>query len=315
MTTPDLTPRLGIHLTNFSNEDLGDWSGLIDLARAADANGIDKVVVSDHVVMGENLDEYGKPEVGGVRGGSQPTGPDGLWLEPLTLLSVIAGTTTNVRLGTHVLLAALRRPVVLAKTLSTLDVLTNGRVDIGIGVGWQKEEYDAAGLDFSTRGRTLDETIGILQTLWRSPAATYEIDGHTIAGIHQMPKPRQPGGVPIWVSGTLNKRVAERLAKYGSGWIPWGEAALDLTASIPVLWQMVEAAGGDPSGLRVVGNMAIKKRDDGTPDIGASIDALGPQLEAGVTDVMLRVPLPSAAEAGPIFAEWSGAFRAATGRS
>jgi probable F420-dependent oxidoreductase len=315
MTSPDLTPRLGIHLANFSNEDLGDWSGMIDLARAADANGIDKVVVSDHVVMGEHLDEYGKPEVGGVRGGSQPTGPDGYWLEPLTLLSVIAGTTTNVRLGTHVLLAALRRPVVLAKSLSTLDVLSNGRVDIGIGVGWQKEEYDAAGLDFSTRGRTLDETIGILQTLWRTQSASYDVNGQTVSGIHQMPKPRQPGGVPIWVSGTLNKKVADRLARYGSGWIPWGDAAVDLTASIPKLWQMVEAAGGDPSGLRVVGNIAVHKRDDRSADVAASIDALAPQLAAGVTDFMLRVPLPSAAAAADIFAEWSSAFRAATGRS
>lgn len=311
----DLTPRLGIHLTNFSNEDLGDWSALIDIARAADANGIDKVVVSDHVVMGEQLEEYGKPEVGGVAGGKQPTGPDGLWLEPITLLSVIAGTTTNVRLGTHVLLAALRRPVVLAKSLATLDVLTGGRVDIGIGVGWQKEEYDAAGLDFATRGRQLDDTIRILRTLWTTQSASYEVGGRTVSGIHQMPKPRQEGGVPIWVSGTLNKKVASRLAEYGSGWIPWGDAALDLPTSIPALWQMVESAGGDPSGLRVVGNMPVQKRDDGTADVAASIEALAPQLAAGVTDVMLRVPLPSAAEAGAIFAEWSGAFRAATGRS
>lgn len=311
----DLTPRLGIHLTNFSNEDLGDWSALLDIARAADANGIDKVVVSDHVVMGEQLEEYGKPEVGGVAGGKQPTGPDGLWLEPITLLSVIAGSTTNVRLGTHVLLAALRRPVVLAKSLATLDVLTGGRVDIGIGVGWQKEEYDAAGLDFATRGRQLDDTIRILRTLWTTQSASYEVGGQTVSGIHQMPKPRQEGGVPIWVSGTLNKKVASRLAEYGSGWIPWGDAALDLTTSIPALWQMVESAGGDPSGLRVVGNMPVQKRDDGTADVAASIEALAPQLAAGVTDVMLRVPLPSAAEAGAIFAEWSGAFRAATGRS
>ena len=313
--THDLTPRLGIHLTNFSNEESPDWSALLDLARAADGNGIDKIVVSDHVVMGEHLDEYGKPEVGGVSGGKQPTGPDGNWLEPLTLLSVLAGMTTNVRLGTHVLLAALRRPVVLAKSLSTLDVLTNGRLDIGIGVGWQKEEYDAAGLDFSTRGRLLDDTIEVLQTLWRNQSATFEAGGRTVSGIHQMPKPRQPGGVPIWVSGTLNKKVAERLAKYGSGWIPWGDAALDLTTSIPALWQMVEAAGGDTSGFRVAGNVAVQKRDDGTPDVAGSVEALGSQIDAGVTDFTLRVPLPSAAAAAEIFAEWSAAFRAATGRS
>lgn len=312
--TADLSPRLGIHLTNFSNEDRGDWSALIDLAVAADRNGVDKVVVSDHVVMGERLDEYGKPEVGGVRGGAQPTGPDGLWLDPLTLLAVIAGRTTNVRLGTHVLLAALRRPVTLANTLATLDVLANGRVDLGIGVGWQKEEYDAAGLDFATRGKALDETIEIMQTLWREQSASYSIGGKLVEGIHMMPKPRQEGGVPVWVSGTLNKKVAERLAKYGAGWIPWGDAALDLPASIPALWRLVEAAGGDTSGLRVVGNIPVVKGTDGEPDAAASVAAIEPLLAAGVTDFMFRVPFPPADEAAPIFAAWSSAFRSAIGR-
>jgi len=311
----DATPRLGIHLTNFATEDRGDWSHLIDLAVAADLNGLDKVVVSDHVVMGEHLEEYGRAEVGGAKGGKQPTGPDGLWLEPLTLLSVIAGRTKHIRLGTQVLLAALRRPVVLAKTLATLDVLSNGRVDLGIGVGWQREEYDAAGLDFDGRGKQLDETIEILQTLWREQSASFDAGGRTVSNIHQMPKPRQEGGVPVWVSGTLNRRVAERLAKYGSGWIPWGDAGADLAASIPTLWQMVRDAGGDPTGLRVIGTLATVKNDAGEPDTLASIAAVPGLVEAGVTDFLFRVPLPpDADEAGAVFAEWSNAFRGATGR-
>ena len=123
-------------------------------------------MVSDHVVFGEDLGAYGDPAVGGTTGGRQPTGPDGEWLEPLTVLSFVAARTSQIRLGTNILLAALRRPVVLAKTLATLDVLSGGRVDLGVGVGWQREEYDAAGLDFDERGRLLDDTLETCRSLW-----------------------------------------------------------------------------------------------------------------------------------------------------
>src|SRR5207249_1852570 len=83
-----------------------------------------------------------------LEGRRQPTGPDGHWLEPLTVLTAVAAQTTRVRLGTYILLAALRRPVILAKQLATLDVISRGRVDLGVGIGWQREEYEAAGLDF-----------------------------------------------------------------------------------------------------------------------------------------------------------------------
>src|SRR3954471_13667820 len=140
-------PRLTVFLPTFATEDPGGWDRVFELARAADDAGVDRVVVSDHVVFGENLDAYARPESGGVEGGRQPTGPDGHWLEPLTVLTAVAAPTTRVRLGTYVLLAALRRPVVLAKQLATLDVISGGRVDVGVGIGWQREEYEAAGLD------------------------------------------------------------------------------------------------------------------------------------------------------------------------
>src|SRR3954467_483932 len=129
--------QLSIGVTSFAAEDPGTWQPLFDAATVADEAGVDRLVVSDHVVFGERLEEYGRPEVGGQAGGKQPTGPDGLWLEPLTVLTAMSSVTTRVRLATNILLASLRRPVVLAKTLSTLDVLSQGRVDIGVGVGWQ----------------------------------------------------------------------------------------------------------------------------------------------------------------------------------
>ncbi len=162
-----MQPRLSVFLATFAAEDPGDWGHVFDAARAADAAGVDRLVVSDHVVFGEHLDAYARPETGGVEGGRQPTGPDGHWLEPLTVLTAVAARTTRIRLGTYILLAALRRPVVLAKQVATLDVLSHGRVDLGVGIGWQREEYEAAGLDFEARGRLLDHSLEICRTLWR----------------------------------------------------------------------------------------------------------------------------------------------------
>src|SRR6185437_5481417 len=112
---------------------------------------------------------------------------------------VLAGMTSRIRLGTNILVAALRRPAVLAKSTATLDVLSDGRLDLGVGVGWQREEYEAAGLPFSGRGRLLDHTLEVLQTVWRETDARYDSDELHFEHIHQMPKPRQRGGVPLWI--------------------------------------------------------------------------------------------------------------------
>jgi len=277
-------PQVSIQIPTFMQDDPGSWQFLLDRARAADVAGLDRLVVSDHVAYGENLDAYGDPKNGGSAGGKQPTDADGQWLEPLTVLTTIGAITENIRLGTNILIAALRRPVVLAKTAATIDVLTGGRLDLGVGVGWQREEYVAAGLDFDARGRQLDHTIEVCQLLWRERVASYDSPELRFENIHQMPKPRQAGGVPIWVSGTVNTRSARRLAAYGSAWIPWGTDAGNLVETIPAMRAMVEAAGGDP-GFGVVGN-AIPVRDaEGAVDLAATFRAAAPMVEAGVTDV------------------------------
>jgi probable F420-dependent oxidoreductase len=282
-------PQVSIQLPTFMQDDPGSWQFVLDRARAADVAGIDRIVVSDHVVYGENIEAYGDPKIGGSVGGKQPTDADGQWLEPLTFLTTVGAVTENLRLSTGVLLAALRRPVVLAKTAATIDVLTGGRLDLGVGVGWQREEYVAAGLDFDARGRQLDHTIEVCQLLWRERAATYDSPELQFEGIHQMPKPRQDGGVPIWVSGTVNARSARRLANYGSGWIPWGPDARNLVESIPAMRAMVEAAGGDPS-FGVVGNAVPVRDAEGAVDLAATFRGAAPMVEAGVTDVRVGVP-------------------------
>ena len=248
-------------------------------------------MVSDHVVFGENLDAYADPSIGGQAGGRQPTGPDGSWLEPLMVLMAIAATTNRIRLGTSILLAALRRPAVLAKQLATLDVLSEGRVDLGVGVGWQREEYEAVGLSFEDRGRLLDHTLEVCRTLWTQQRASYQSSELTFDGIHQMPKPLQAGGVPFWISGTVNKAVARRIARFGSGWIPWGSAYADITGAITAMKDKVREFGGDPDDLQVQGVARVVKRSDGSIDFAATAAGVPALVAAGVTDVRFPVSL------------------------
>lgn len=280
MTAPQLT----LMLRTFSPEDPGTWQPVLDVARAADTAGIDRVVMSDHVVFGENTEAYARPETGGVEGGKQPTGPDGHWLEPMTTLSVLCGITSRIRLGTNILLAALRRPVVLAKSAATLDVLSGGRLDLGVGVGWQREEYDAAGLEFEARGRQLDLTLEVCQSLWAKNRVAVDHPNLEFDAIHMMPKPLQDGGIPIWVSGRLNERVVKRLACFGSAWIPWGDDAANLTDSIPRMREAVTAAGGDGDAIGVAGTLPTVTREDRSVDLDATMAGVRPLMDAGVTD-------------------------------
>jgi alkanesulfonate monooxygenase SsuD/methylene tetrahydromethanopterin reductase-like flavin-dependent oxidoreductase (luciferase family) len=124
----------------------------------------------------------------------------------------------------------------------------------------------------------------VCQLLWRERVATYDSPELQFENIHQMPKPRQDGGVPIWVSGTVNKRSARRLARYGSGWIPWGTDAANLVETIPAMRAMVEAAGGNPD-FAVVGNAVPVRDAEGAVDLPATFRGAAPMVEAGVTDV------------------------------
>lgn len=308
-------PQLSTTLVTFAAADPGGWGHLIDRARLLDGAGVDRLVVSDHVVFGENLDAYGDPKAGGIAGGRQPTGPDGHWLEPLTTLSVLAGATSTIRLGTNILIAALRRPVVLAKSTSTLDVLSGGRLDLGVGVGWQREEYDAAGLDFHRRGRLLDHSLEVCRTLWTDELASLSSDELSFEAIHMMPKPLQAGGVPIWVAGTVNPRVVSRLGRFGTGWIPWGTDAADPVTGVDRMRQALAGAGHDPTGLQVVGRLPVATEADGSLDIDRTMDAVPGLVAAGITDLRASFRLPAdASEASDHLLAVVAAFRAATGR-
>ena len=309
-----IRPSLSVQSVTFAAEDPGGWDAMVDRAVAADVAGLDRLVVSDHVAFGGNLEAYADPSLGGTEGGRQPTGPDGHWLEPLTVLAYLAAHTQRIRLGTSILLAALRRPLVLAKSAATLDVLSGGRLDLGVGVGWQEEEYGAAGLDFAGRGRLLDHTLEVCQALWREERTDYSSDELAFEGIHAMPKPLQSGGVPIWVSGSVNPRVARRIAAFGSGWIPWGPAMADPASGIARMRELFDGLGHDPAGLQVTGSIPVVRDDDGV-DLAATMAGAPALIDAGVTDCRINLRVPAAREAATEYlATVVAEFDAATGR-
>jgi probable F420-dependent oxidoreductase len=266
--------QLSLGIPNFGGWPGADLRSLLDLARAADEAGVERLVVSDHVVLGGNLEAY--------RWGRFPTGPDGPWLEPLRCLTAFAAVTTRTRLSTGILIAPLRSAPLLAKTVATLDALSDGRVDLGVGVGWQREEYDALGLDFAQRGRLLDDTIAACRVLWSELPASYSSSAVTFADVYCSPQPvQQP--LPVWFSGTLNDRNLRRVTTLGNGWIPIMGATLD---DIRDGAASLRAACG--RAVDVQAPLTPVRRDDKTLDVRATMQQLPDLAAAGVTNVYLN---------------------------
>ncbi len=313
-----VTPALSVQPVNFAQDDpgVGGWKWLFNQAEAADAAGIDRLCVSDHVVLGESLEDYADPKAGGIAGGRQPTDSEGHWLDPIVLLSMFAARTRRTRLMTGILIAPLRRPATLAKALSTLDVLSEGRLDIGVGVGWQRQEYEANGVSYRGRGALLDETLEICQTLWREKAAAYQSGSVQFEKIHLNPKPLQPAGVPIWVSGRLNPKVLRRIARFGAGWIPWGDDAIDPFAGLAKIREALEKVGRDAKGFQCTSYLPLVKRDNGEFDLDAMVAPVGPMAEGGITDIRVTLPLPNEkAAVEDYLSPLVEAFRKVAGRS
>jgi probable F420-dependent oxidoreductase len=266
--------QLSLGIPNFGSWPGADLRDLLEVARAADDAGVDRLVVSDHVLLGRNLDAY--------RWGRFPTGPDGAWLEPLTCLTAFAAVTSRARLSTGILIAPLRPAALLAKTVATLDSLSGGRVDLGVGVGWQKEEYDALGVDFSRRGDLLDETVAACRALWSSMPASYDGAHVHFADVFCSPQPAQPR-LPVWFSGTLTDRTVRRVVELGDGWIPiMGASVEDIRAGAARLREST------PRSVDVQAPLAPVRRDDKSLDVDATMRQLPDLAAAGVTNVYLN---------------------------
>lgn len=191
---------------------------LIKLARKADELRYSSIFVTDHVVIPSS------------QSAPYPYSPTGKfasdwingYLEPLTLMSYLAGETARVRLGTSVLVIPYRNPVVTAKMLATLDVLSGGRLILGAGVGWFKEEFEALHAEpFERRGAVTDDYLRLMRACWTREPVDWKGAFYRMDPVSAMPKPRQKGGIPIWVGGHTDAAL-RRAGEFSDGWHPIG---------------------------------------------------------------------------------------------
>jgi len=257
----------------------GDFAPVTEVVRTAERCGVDLVSITDHVVMGENLQNYPY--------GRFPAPLDFPWYEPLTVLAVLAGVTTRIRLSSGVVIGPLRPAVLLAKQLATLDVMSQGRVSIGLGVGWQKEEYEASGVPWEGRYARLIEQVRVCRLLWSEAPASFQGETVRFEKIYAYPRPLQPGGIPVWLGLAPNERNLERMAELGDGWIPMEQDPAKLAPVIARLRAMLAARGRDPKAftVRVVPKFVF--RPDHTPDLEATLAGVPALLAAGADMVEL----------------------------
>ncbi len=212
-------------------------AAVVALAQAVERIGFDQIDVFDHVVMGHPME--------GRATGPYPANMP--IMEALTTLAFVAAVTERVGLGTEVLVLPQRQPVLVAKQVSTIDSLSEGRVRLGVGVGWQESEYEALGAGFHSRGRAMDEAIALLRACWSDPSISLDGEHYPVREMAMDPKPPTEGGPPIWIGGG-SPAALKRTGALGDGWLA-GAGVATGRESIAAIKQYAEQAGRDPEAL------------------------------------------------------------------
>jgi probable F420-dependent oxidoreductase len=269
--------RCSVGLQSHAGRHGPDLHQLVELGRIAEVSGLDGVVIGDHIVLGNRLDRYPYPPVHFTS--------DAPWAEPLTVLTAVGAMTTRISLTTGVLVSPLRPAVLLAKTAATLDAIVGGRLELGVGVGWQPEEYESVGADFARRGQLLTDGIGACRALWGPDPVSFHSPTVEFDDLWCVPKPTNPDGIPVLFSGSLHERNLRRIVELGNGWITHPALPVDeIAAGVELLRSEFVAAGRDPADLRVRTRLAFL-RDGDALDLDATIRATRTFAEAGVTDL------------------------------
>ena len=238
-------------------------------ARRAEALGYDSLWVSDHVVIPYTIrSRYPYNATGDF-----PLSPDTDFLEPLTVMALVAGVTSKIRLGTSVLVLPHRHPVLTAKMLATLDHLAPGRVILGAGVGWMKEEIELFGVKHERRGAWSDEAIRVMRACWKDERVSFKGEFFAFENLGVRPRPAA-GTIPIWIGGHT-ERALRRVATLGDGWHAAFPSADKLAAGIADLKKACVKAGRDASTLTIsarVGLPARKTADESIAELRALRD-------------------------------------------
>ncbi len=241
------------------------------VAEGAEARDIGTIWVGEHVVLFEEYaSRYPYAEDGRI-----PAPPGSGLLDPLITLTYLGARTSTVRLGTAMLLLPQRNPVYVAKEVSTLDRLSGGRVDLGVGVGWLREEFDALNVPWEHRGRRTDEYLEVLRTLWVDNPSSYHGETYDLPDCEMFPKPVQQPHPPIHVGGETAAAM-RRVARVGQGWHTFNRSPAELAAGLSELDAHLEEAGRSRADIRITVCPYFQQL---TPD------AVGQYAEAGADAV------------------------------
>ncbi len=232
---------------------MGTAEGAIGIGQAAEAGGIESLWTVEHTVVPAGYQStYPYSADGKMPGPVDSPIPD-----PLIWLAFVAAATKTIRLGTGILILPQRNPVTLAKEVATLDQLSGGRVELGIGVGWLEEEFDAIGVPFSDRGKRTDDHIAALRALWSGDPATHHGDFSSFTDVYSRPRPTQ-ANIPIVVGGH-SKAAARRAGRLGDGFFPGKGSHEDLAELIGIVRTTAVEHGRDPDAIEITtgGNGAL----------------------------------------------------------
>jgi probable F420-dependent oxidoreductase len=256
-----------------------------ELARAAEDRGLYSLYIPEHThipasritpgPMGGDLDEEYSHTV-----------------DPFVALAAAAAVTERIRLGTGICLIAQRDPFLTAKAVATLDQISDGRVEFGIGFGWNREEMEHHGVAFATRRDLARENMLAVKELWTKDAASFDGTFVKFDASWSWPKPVQAGGPPVLIGGAPGPKIFQHIAEYADGWIPIGGSGI--RSSLPDLHRACEAAGRDPSTMRIVPFGTL-------PDPG-KFDYYG---SLGINEIVLRVPGGHADTVLPLLDEYA----------
>lgn len=234
------------------DETMTDPAAVRDFAQAVEGLGFNYLTSLDHVL---GADITNRP------GWAGPYTNENITREPMVLLGYIAACTTRLRLGTSVVILPQRQTALVAKQAAEIDVLSGGRMMLGVGVGWNDVEFEALNENFHNRGRRIEEQIAVLRALWTQKTASFKGEWHRIseAGLNPLPVQRP---IPIWMGGTV-ERAVRRIAQLADGWLPSARSVDEFPELLERFQGYAREAGRDPGTISIAARMGLA---DGSPE-------------------------------------------------
>ena len=264
-----------------------DLPAAVRWAREAEDAGFDAVMVSEHILLGPDAAAagiMGNPRDYALPGNQDPYTP---WPNSLLLLAAIASVTQRLRLAAAAVLAPLRHPLLMARELGTLDLISEGRLVVQPTVSWSRDEYAALGVPFAQRGKLLDEHLSVWAKAWGASPLSHDGEHYPFRDVYFEPKAYRPEGPRLWFGGQrLSSPVLRRLVRYGHGFHPLGRPT---PMDLQTLKEAMAEAGRDAADLEMVGGTQAVFPDERAPaDLGAALASIPEQLEQGFTTFCIK---------------------------